>query len=61
MEYGILNELHREICHRIVEEAKANGPSTEEFDSMMEDIKSLEHMADKYLGLKMIDYEFKKY
>ena len=58
--YKELTELHQTMCHKFYETAKNLGVYTSECDEIMNDIKALESIVEKYLGAEMDDYQFVK-
>lgn len=63
MIYKELTELHRIMCERFCELAKKNpkmhAVEIPECKEIMDDIKDLERIAEKYFNAKIIDYCFR--
>ena len=55
--YQDLTLMHNTMCHRFYEISKED-PWSSERDQILEDIKKLEELADKYLNAHMDDYIF---
>ena len=62
MIYKELTELHQIMCHRFYELAKKNPKihaiEIPECKEIMDDIKDLERIAEKYFNAKITDYWF---
>lgn len=58
--YKELTELHQTMCYKFYEIAKNLGVNTSECNEILDDIKALESIVAKYLGVEMVDYQFVK-